>query len=112
MEQKKFKNKQFLKKNITFYSPLNKQHFLRKMLNKWINLFMVDGKKKLLEKNFQLFLKIAYKNVFKNIKAYLKYTLKNSSIIFNIKKVYSKKKKNCKRNTFFFKKTVTFNSCD
>ena len=54
---------------------------------------MVDGKKKLLEKNFQLFLKIAYKNVFKNIKAYLKYTLKNSSIIFNIKKVYSKKKK-------------------
>ena len=106
MEQKKFKNKQFLKKNITFYSPLNKQHFLRKMLNKWVNLFMVDGKKKLLEKNFQLFLKIAYKNVFKNIKAYLKYTLKNSSIIFNIKKVYSKKKKIVKEIPFFLKKPL------
>lgn len=106
MEQKKFKKKLFLKKTTAPYPLLNTQHFSRKILNKWINLFMVDGKKKLLEKNFQLFLKTAYKNVFKNIKVYLKYALKNSSIIFNIKKIYGKKKKIVKEIPFFLKKPL------
>lgn len=92
-------------KKVTYFS-LKNSFFSLFLKLKFINSFMKKGLKSKSEKNFNLFLKLAYKKIKKNVLFFFKYVLKNSSVVLNIKKIAAKKKKFIKEIPFFLKKPL------